>query len=275
MVGQPNCGEKAAGFALEPAVVPVCSGRATIAGSHEPTRKPDIHWMNRAPLLTGFLGCLWVLAVAACDRSAPAKLSAEARPTPTAASPAEAVAGLQAAYQKRDYESIMNLVVPSRRVATVDFLSAVDEVLAANSRLRKTAESMYQGPVSETWSIGEIENNLGPFSARVKLIGQEMRGDGAVVTLQEGSHIPLFKANFVHDGNGWLYDAEPIPAAMIGELRRLATTLDEVAQKVRDGADIRYYMDIFFTKVAPQMCRVLTATDPVVQTAQTPDDNQP
>ncbi len=166
-------------------------------------------------------------------------------------------------------------MVPARRLATVDFLAAVEEVLQANARLRQTAESVYQGPVSETWSIGEIENNLGPFSARVKLIGQELRGDKAVVTLQEGDHIPLFKAHFVRDKERWLYDAEPIPAAMIGELRRLATTLDDVAQKVRDGADIRYYMEIFFKQVAPQMCRVLTATDPVVQTAKSLDSDPP
>lgn len=233
--------------------------------------------MSYGRLVTRFLGSFTILALAACDRSGPPPTAVgPARgQAPLASSPADAVVQLQAAFEKRDYESIAALVVPARRLATVDFLAAVEEVLQANARLRQTAESVYQGPVSETWSIGEIENNLGPFSARVKLIGQELRGDKAVVTLQEGDHIPLFKAHFVRDKERWLYDAEPIPAAMIGELRRLATTLDDVAQKVRDGADIRYYMEIFFKQVAPQMCRVLTATDPVVQTAKSLDSDPP
>lgn len=234
--------------------------------------------MKWGPSLSWRVACVAFLWCAACDRSTPAPAAAGTT-TParaaTASSPAEAVARLQEAYRARNYDELAALVAPKQRLATVDFLAAVDEVLKANARLRNVAESVYQGPVSETWSIGEIENNLGPFSARVALIGQELRGNGAVVTLQEGDHIPLFKARFVHDGSGWLYDAEPIPAAMIGELRKLAATLDDVTRKVREGADIRYYMDVFFTQVAPQMCRVLTATDPVVQTAQSTDANQP
>ncbi len=168
---------------------------------------------------------------------------------------------LQEHFASRDYAAIAPLLVPDCRQRTLDLLVGVAEVLSANERLKTTAEAAYAGPMTETWDLAAMENNLGVFSARATLISETFKGDRATVTLQEADAIPLIHAEFeLHDGR-WLHRPEPAPTRMASELRRLAEVIDEITESVRRGSTFETYVNAFFDRVIPQMRRIVTVRD--------------
>lgn len=172
-------------------------------------------------------------------------------------SPADVVLTLQRLHERRDYEGLAVFLEQDARVATVEFLKAVDEVIDAHARTEKLAEAAYGPLTAETWSVA-VEDNLGPFSKRVRLIGQQFLGDSAEVTLQEGDNVPVVHAKFVYDGQGWRYRPDRVRAGAPGELRRLAAILRDVGDAIEGGATYEHYCDAFVYRLLPQMDRVVT-----------------
>jgi hypothetical protein len=203
--------------------------------------------------------------IAGCRESAtPGRADAAVAPavaTVSEQSPADVVVQLQVLHRERDYARIAELVVEDCRAACVELLEAIDGVLDANAALRKTAEQRYRSPLTETWSLATMEDNIGPFSNRVRLIGQQFKGDTAAVTLQAGDNIPLIHAAFERVGGRWQYRPEPSPARLTAELRDLARTLRDVESAVDRGTPFESYLDAFYYRVLPQMVKVVTAKD--------------
>ncbi|RIK64550.1 MAG: hypothetical protein DCC65_14060 [Planctomycetota bacterium] len=175
-------------------------------------------------------------------------------------------------FQRRDIAAIGPHLVPDRREATLTILQAISDVLAANLELREAVGDYYHLPATDTWDLAFIENNLGPFSARMHLINQKYRGDEAFVTLQEGENVPLFHARFVLEDGRWLFEPEPPPPGMAQELHGLAESLRDVAGMVRGGAEYEAYLATFFTKALPRIRRVLNTPPPGAVAAGTADE---
>ena len=180
---------------------------------------------------------------------------------PPARSPADTVALLQTLHRQRAYDRIAPLIVADQRAVSLALLRAIDQVLDANESLRRMAEEAYSGPVTETWSLAAMADNLGPFSENVRRISQQFKGDTAIVTLQAGDNIPLIHAQFVLSGPQWQYRPEPSPNRLTTELLALTGILRSVEESVRYGAPFDSYLDSFLYRVLPQMARVVTAKD--------------
>jgi hypothetical protein len=183
--------------------------------------------MNRYALATS--GALWILlAGAACRPDQPTAT--------TASSPADPVATLQAIRQwhrARQYRLIEQYVVPDRRAHLVDTLVAVDQVLAADRRLRDVLGSQF-GPEAALWlDLSFLEFRLGPFSRQVTVVQSRSHDRGATVTIQIADRVPLVDVAFVqNDAGRWQYQPdEPIPD-MPKLLGRLAGALDALADEM-------------------------------------------
>ncbi|MFH1418617.1 MAG: hypothetical protein ABII12_10090 [Planctomycetota bacterium] len=178
-----------------------------------------------------------------------------------AQSPANAARLLQKYHQERNYAAMAPLIAQDQRERTIALLEAVDTVLDANTEMQVIAQEKYGGASYGLWDLAAMENNLGPFSARVSLFSQHFKGDEAFVTLQEGDNVPLVHGRFAFDGDAWRYHPDPAPASIVPELHRLAETLRGVSASIRKGASFESYDSTFVDRVLPQIKRVATARD--------------
>lgn len=217
----------------------------------------------------GIMPLLWLVGAPGCDRSqTPARAEGGERRIPAdettaagAPSPVAAARRLHALHLARDYDGMADFIVDDRREPTLALLKAIDAVIDAHATLHKAAMAAYDVVPRETWTLAAMEDNLGPFSTRVRWINQAFKGTTATVTLQEGENIPLVHAAFVFVDGRWRYRPEPTPRRMVAELRVLADVLRDVEQSVRRGAPFESYVDAFMVRVLPQMSRVVTARD--------------
>ncbi|MCG8408082.1 MAG: hypothetical protein MI923_23025 [Phycisphaerales bacterium] len=190
-----------------------------------------------------------------------AEASASSEAVSRSRSPAEVVDQLNDYHQKRDYKRIAPLVVAERRLATVDFLKAVDRVIDRNLMLREIAEMRYGGPMSDAWDLTAIGNNLGVFSNRIKVINQRFKGETAIVTLQEGDNVPLVRATFDLTNEGWQLRPVLPPKSAVPELGKLADILVDLTQAMEQGLAFEGYFKAFVDRVLPQMQKVAVAKD--------------
>jgi hypothetical protein len=180
---------------------------------------------------------------------------------PAVQSPAETALLLQALHQQRDYAAIAPLIVADRRGASLDLLMTIDDVLSANDELQEAVRGVYGSTVSGLWDLSAVENNLGPFSARVVVINQSFKGDSAIVTLQEGDNVPLARAHFDWAEDRWQYRPEVTPAQILPELDILARILRDLAGEAKGGLSFEACFDAFAQRVFPQMHRIIAASE--------------
>ncbi|MBX3397006.1 MAG: hypothetical protein KF841_16750 [Phycisphaerae bacterium] len=209
------------------------------------------------------------LSVTACDR--PASIDAKnggsgrvdesvVSPAPSRG-PADVARRLNTLHITRDYVAIASHIVADRRDSVVEILRALDAVLEADARLRDAATKRFGGPEYVAWNLSVLQNNLGVFSKETNILNQSFQGDFATVTLQEGDHLPLVRAPFKQVQGHWYYAPDMPPAAMTGELRRLAMEIDNIRQGVESGFDYAEYLESFPRRVVPAIRRITLAKD--------------
>lgn len=193
----------------------------------------------------------------ACRNEAPREKIAR----PSATSPAEVAALLHELAQQHDYQALRPLIIPEAAADTIAFLAAAHEVIDSGRRLQTAAEKRYSGPASEGGRLAAMENNLGLFSRDVEFFSQSFKGDRAVVTLQEGEHVPLIHAVFELRDGQWLYAPEKAPKNLPWELHILATRLEEIGHRVEAGLSIFAFLDTFDANITPQVLKIMTTND--------------
>lgn len=215
----------------------------------------------------------WAAATPATGRRAtsPTVSTPVARPLsgdPTVTqSPLEAARQMQALHAERAYDRLAARITPDRSQAIVDYLSAVDEVLAADAALHEVVLRVHRVSLPESWNLRVIADNLGLFSTHVKWIGETVDGDRATVTLQEGDHVPLVRAQFERAGGRWLHTPDPPVPATVVELRRLSGVVRDVSRSVEQGASFEELADAFTFRILPQIVRAIQAeSEPAAST---------
>jgi hypothetical protein len=186
----------------------------------------------------------------------PIYLSQNEPPAGRGLSPSDVVCELQRLHQEGAYSQIAGYIDPALREPTINILMAVDTVLVSNAYLRGAAERRYGGPLPSDWDLAVLENNLGPFSARLRIISEEIGADQAVVTLQEGTNIPLVHSRFRLQDDLWLLQPDDVDPRFSIELNRLARALHEIGESIDDGAPLDATYDAFAFRIAPQIARV-------------------
>ncbi len=187
-------------------------------------------------------------------------------------SPTETISTLHALHRGRDFTRLGPWIVKDLRTASLAYLEAVDVLLAANESLRRATRDRYHGAFTSRWDLSAIRNNLGPFSQDVRIVGERIDGDRAIVTLQEGDHVPLFHARLERRGDRWLYRPTDVSPRTLPGLRRLARMLDDVAASVRRGAPPESVDEAFRYRVMPQVARVQRAEAEAITFAAPIDD---
>lgn len=162
-------------------------------------------------------------------------------------------------HEQREYGKIAQWIVEEDRARLIRLLIALDEAIAANAALRRTAELAYSGPQEECWDLASMENNLGIFSKKVSFINMTYRGEIGEVTLQQGGDVPLVHVEFVQRDGRWLLKPEETPDSLPTALDELSRVLRDVEGEAARGASINAYADAFFYRVVPQMHRVVTS----------------
>jgi hypothetical protein len=178
-----------------------------------------------------------------------------------ARSPAETVNLLRSLHRHRDYDALAPYIVAERREVMVDVIKAIDETLAANARLLESVTKAFSQEAFDPFDLSAMANNLGPFSANVRLISQRFKGGSAIVTFQEGENVPVFHAEFGWGEDRWQYKPAEMPACLPGEIRQLAQVLRDLSGLTEGGASYAEYCDALERHVFPQMARVATARD--------------
>lgn len=193
----------------------------------------------------------------ACRNEAPREKVAR----PSATSPAEVAALMHELAQQHDYQALRLLIIPEAAADTIAFLVAAHEVIDSGRRLQAAAEKRYSGPAAEGGRLAAMENNLGIFSRDVEFFSQSFKGDRAVVTLQEGEHVPLVHATFELRDGQWLYAPDGSPKDLPWELHLLATRLVELGRRVDSGLSIFGFFDAFDSYITPQVIKIMTTGD--------------
>jgi len=186
--------------------------------------------------------------------------SAIAHAEAPARSPIEAARAIHAARATTNSaEAIEDMIVESHRTAITRLLTAVDGVLAADESLHKRVLNKYGVSLPESWNLGVMRDNLGLFSTNVTFISETVSGNTAVVTIQEGDHVPLVHARFVNLDGNWLHEPDPVSPAVSDALDRLAETIRDVERSVDEGAPFNSLADAFTFRILPRMSDVARA----------------
>lgn len=223
-------------------------------------------------LLLAAMGCCFV-ALPGCDRgpatagSQPAHRTA-ARPASSTdstdqdgPSPSEVARRLQAFHRAGRYSEIDEWVVPESREAVVEFLLAVDEVMASNAGLQAASNERFHGALPRQWDLAFMKDNFGLFSDRIRVFGEAVAGDSATVTIQEGDHLPLRRLVFARGDGRWRYRPDPYPRLMLTELRRLSRILRDIHTSITRGESFEDVHEAFVYRVLPQIGRIHNVPD--------------
>lgn len=208
---------------------------------------------------TGSAGC--ESKPVASTSETPATADHDASAGRTSRGPADVARLMNELHQKRDYDGVAEHLAMKGRGETVRLLRALNDVFDADARLRETAARRYGGPHAVAWDLSVLRNNLGIFSAETHVINQSFEGERAIVTMQEGDHVPLVRAPFIRENGAWVYQPDLPPRAMAGELVKLASVLDEIRAAVVGGEAFGPYLESFQNKLVPQMMAVVEAKD--------------
>lgn len=170
-----------------------------------------------------------------------------------AASPTTAARTLRELYLNGNYNDLAQLIIPDRRIETLELLRAIDEVVKADAELRNAAETQYLVPIPSEWGFSALADAAGLFSRHLSIISERQSGDEAIVVAQQGSGVPLVRARFELHGRHWLYVPDPAPPNIANRVFGLAAAIREVAQMVEDGADYEQYTRAVSLRVLPQL----------------------
>jgi len=144
---------------------------------------------------------------------------------------------LRRCHQARQYREMEGLVVEDRCDELIDALMGVDQLLAANRRLKELVEERIGAEAAPWWDLSLIENGLGPFSRDVDVVTVEVDESHASLAIQVTKRVPLLEVAFVRDPPGpWRYLPDPPIPGMAEQLRELARNLDSLAEQLTDSA---------------------------------------
>jgi hypothetical protein len=186
---------------------------------------------------------VWVVG---CARPAAPPTSA---PTSTAQGPRATLRRVLSARAECQYTSLAGLVAPERADDVLQFVSAVDEFLAANQRLCDWLRDHVGLGLSQTVDQAYVADDLatyagadlGLFSRHVELLDESIVGAQATVTYAIENRLPVLRARLRQVAGAWRYDpGSTCPAELPAAFRDMARGLDALVAELRDGKiDVR------------------------------------
>lgn len=179
-----------------------------------------------------------VLLLGACEREpgagtpapAPQAAPASTRADTATLTPRQTVKEIRRLRHRAAFVEMADHLVPEQREATVDYLLAVDRVVASHTRLSRTLSERVGAGAAASIRPGPLANIAGVFSADVEIVdvAESENGDDAVVTYCVNGQVPLETVTLVRGDDRWLLRPAPIDPEVTVQLRKLAEAADKV-----------------------------------------------
>ncbi len=131
------------------------------------------------------------------------------------------------------YVELRAFIERSQASGVVDFLLAMDELLAANDEVQAAIRDKAPAAPALTWDLGPLKNRQGLLSADVKVIDEQIEGPQAWVTIQVENTVPLEKIPLRRVDGRWVYWPESEVGELPEALRGLSRSLKRIASTIR------------------------------------------
>jgi hypothetical protein len=157
-------------------------------------------------------------------------------PPPPSPGPRAVLEELIAARASGDQAAIAARVHPDQSAGLVRVVLAVDELLAANTRLMELVRSRIGPGLAASIDQGHLADYLDILSRHVELLDERISGDEATVAFVVSGRLPTRRARLVRLDGQWRYDpGEDHPPALPAALREMARGLRQVCTALESG----------------------------------------
>jgi len=149
--------------------------------------------------------------------------------------PSQTVRQMSALRTARRYVELRRFIEPERASKVIEFLLAMDELLAANDVVREAVRERLGARPAVGWDLDVLKDRQGLFSPVIRVVDERVEGSDATVTVQVADRVPLETVRLRRLEGRWTY----CPMSEVGELPRalrgLSRALRRVALAVKAG----------------------------------------
>lgn len=132
----------------------------------------------------------------------------------------------------RRWFELDEVIVPEQRASVSELVRATDALLNANDRLQHAIVNEHGHGVAIAFDRSNSGNVIGVFSVDVRMLGQRIDGDRALVTIQVADRVPVEQVELVLRDHRWLIRTDPPIDGVADEIERLAKVLHAAAARV-------------------------------------------
>jgi hypothetical protein len=192
-------------------------------------------------------------ATAACRERVP---RAAARPGPPA-SPTEVVRALHETRVQRRFNEIAPYLQPGEAQGHVNVLLALDQVYDANQSLQAVIVRRFGTAPARAYDLSGMADAYGPLSRTITVLREAVDGDSAVVMLQQGDAVPLYRCTLSLGPDGWIVELPSPESGLEDRLRRIAYGLDRVRERAeKTGGGYAEFERAFQNQIWPILAEI-------------------
>jgi hypothetical protein len=148
---------------------------------------------------------------------------------------------LREAHRRKSYLALRPYLDPAERDVTIDLLTAVDELLAANAAAQQAVARAAPLAPREQWDVSaKVLDTLELFSREVHVVGQreDPTGQTGEIWVLIAGEPPPVTARFVRRNGHWVYSPGTGGAALVQAYRGLTRALERVARAVASAGTL-------------------------------------
>ncbi len=152
-------------------------------------------------------------------------------------SPRAVMEALIALRARREYARMERWILTGQAAPVINFLLALDELMAANERLQLYIRREIGPALAQHVDQSALARHVEIFSPHVRLLDETRTGDAATVSFTVDGRLPAREARAVRLPNGeWRYDpGTGYSAALPAAFRRMAVGMDQAIADFRTG----------------------------------------
>jgi len=210
------------------------------------------------------LAAVLVLTTGGCDRHPESETAlsslAPAGGSDVSLSPAQTVERIHTLRTEHRYAELIRHLNPHQATDILDFLLAMDELIAAEREVQAAARQC-PGVRATDCSLGDLANSQGVFSERLRVVSERVEADRAAVTIQIADMLPLETVELESVGGRWVYSVESPAGPLPDALRDLARAMRRFGASLRAGPmGPDQFRAEFRLRISPRLRRITELT---------------
>ena len=205
---------------------------------------------------------LLTLVIAGCDHTD--STSRGTATTQPALTPSQAVRHMHDLRFARRYGDLLCHIDPAQASPVVDFLLAMDALLAANDEVQAALQRYAPGVPAADFDLSALQHNQGLFSPTINVVTEYVEHAVASVTIQIAGRVPLETVPMRRiDEDRWVYWPESQVGMVPGHLHTVARAMRKVARAIEHGATSEEQVrEQFRLRVSPVLRTLQSAPPP-------------